>query len=200
MPSCELWGSCGLPTGGIRKRPREARGAKPLQHQGQQPRSQPQARCLFGEEIRWAAFSPGFRPPFPHELGGTVRGLPATSGQRGFPRIPDSFQRGPFLSSLLRQTLRNAPKWPARQSGTSRPLCILCACIWERGRGENAGGGKTGQLCVPLPLGPRPSGQCCQGLCGKPTCPVRTVVMATGEAGRDWSAPCHAPTPPLPCN
>lgn len=34
---------------------------------------------------------------------------------------------------------------------------------------------------VPLPLNPYPQDRC-QGLCNKPTCPVRTVVMATGEA------------------
>lgn len=48
-------------------------------------------------------------------------------------------------------------------------------------KGERKQGVCAASPAFPSPLTPYPQDRC-QGLCSKPTCPVRTVVMATGEA------------------
>lgn len=107
---------------------REERSRFSTKDSSRDPRPRP--AVILGTRSAGQHSPKAFRPLFPHELEGTVRGPPTTSGQREFPRIPDSFYRGPLIFAS-RQTLRNAHKWPVRQSGTSRPVCIVCACIWE---------------------------------------------------------------------
>lgn len=117
------------------------------------------------------------------------------SGQQDFPGIPVTFYRGP-LSYLSFQA-------GTLTSGLS--VCLLrdlarlhLVHTYGSGERESKRGVCRSQLRALLLLAR--SGPCCQGLCRKPTCLVRTGVLVTREAQEATDPLLHIPLPRLPDN
>lgn len=101
-----------------------------------------------------------------------------TSGQQNFQEFQIPFTEALSLVFASRQTVRNPHKWPVGLPGAS---CSFTSCTRVNGSQEERKLGVcAASPAFPSPFAPYPQDRC-QGLCSKPTCPVRTVVMATGE-------------------
>lgn len=187
---------------GARERPGGARGAEPLQHQGQQPRSTRRARSvLFGRDPQGTRLLPGLSAHrLPNSLGELRSVVFPHLRATGIPKNSRFLLVRPSLSHLCFQAdVRTPHQWPVRPPRASH-LFASRVRVYGSGEGERNRGACAASSAFPsLSLPTR--APCCQGLCSGPTCPACTVVVATGESreaiGRLPATPIRAASPSL---